>query len=87
MYKEGVMVPSMEKNNGVYEGINNLLGKIVEIPLGSGTTTARVVNGEDVFNEPSISAGFVHFADPRTGSRITFAGISWTLKNARVVSE
>lgn len=36
----------------------------------------RPVNGEEHFNEPGFSHGFVHFVDPITGERLGCCGVT-----------
>lgn len=57
------------------------IGMVVTIKEVNNRKPVRLVDGESNFNEPSVSHGFVHFADPITGKKIGFAGIEWTKKH------
>ena len=58
----------MEKNTLVMidelEEIRNMLGDIVTVTIEGEPVKVRLVDGEVVFNQLGMSAGFVHFADP-----------------------
>ena len=60
-----------------------VLGSLYCVRLSDGKVRmVRAVDGEKEFSEPGMSHGFVHFADPVTGKRLGFSGVSWFAKNA-----
>jgi hypothetical protein len=50
------------------------------------TLVVRPVNGEEHFEEPGFSHGFVHLVDPVTGKRMGFCGIDYFEAHARQVA-
>jgi len=58
--------------------IESMLGDVVEYKLADGKIhTVRLVDGEVEFNQPGISCGFIHFANPADPSIcLGFAGVT-----------
>jgi len=61
-----------------------LLGLEYTLEIDGKQERIVAVDGEEYFNEPGISHGFVHFVDPsKPDQKKGFCGTAWFKKNAR----
>jgi len=64
--------------------IEALLGEVVSIQFPKDVKDVRLVDGEKEFNQPGISCGFVHFADPNDPSKcLGFGGVDAVYEQAK----
>jgi len=47
----------------------------------------RAVDGETEFKQMGLSQGFIHFANPYTGSYMGFCGVEWFKEHAKQVDK
>jgi hypothetical protein len=59
-----------------------ILNKKYLIPLNGRDVLVLAVDGEEKFNQPGISHGFVHLAHPKTEELLDFCGVTWFEENA-----
>ena len=59
-----------------------ILNRKYLIPLEGRDTLVVAVDGEEMFNQPGMSHGFVHFAHPKTGEFLGFCGKYYFEENA-----
>lgn len=61
--------------------IESYLGKQVSVTIEKKPINVILVNGEEHFNQPGLSVGFVHFANPNNLLEcLGFAGVNTILE-------
>lgn len=67
----------------IKKGIKNKT--IFSVVFAKERMKACICDGEEMFNEPGLSHGFVHFYDPKTKKKVGFSGVNWFNQYAKEI--
>jgi len=68
--------------------IESMIGVVVSYPFSDGIKDVRLVDGEKEFNQPGLSCGFVHFANPNDPKVcLGFGGVDTVYNQIKEINE